>query len=525
MLYINPDQCIDCGACVDACPVEAIAPDFDLPDGAQDFLAINARYFEDPTHLDYEQAPAPRVEHAAVTPPAGDTLRVAIVGSGPAASYAAEHLLDRLGDGVRINIIEKLPTPWGLVRHGVAPDHHHTKMVTRIFERTARRPGIVMHLNVEVGQHVSHEELLAHHHAVIYAVGAPYDRNLAIPGEDLPGSHSATDFVAWYNGHPERAGATFDLSQSRAVIVGNGNVALDVARILVSDVDQLRETDIAEHALDALAESHISEVVVIGRRGPAQAAYTVSELTGLIQTPGVEVAVHPREVELDTVTRVFLEANPHSMSAVKAELVRTLRSAEQNSLRPKRITLRYGLSPAQIQGDYAVRSLHLVHNELVSGPDGEVVAEPTDREEVLDCGLVLRSVGYRAVPLAGLPFDRSRHRLPTDQGRVVDNVTGVCLDGVYATGWVSRGPTGFIGTNKRDAADTVNKLIEDFTAGRLRRPSLTASSFEELLARRQPHRLSYQDWQAIDKQERASASRPRAKFVTVESMLRAAGHV
>lgn len=522
MLYINPDQCIDCGACVDACPVEAIAPDFELPDGAEAFLAVNARYFEDPQHLKYEPTPAPRLTRGAVNPPEGDRPRVAIVGSGPAACYAAEHLLYRLTDEVQINIFEKLPAPWGLVRYGIAPDHQHTKAVTRVFERTARRPSLSMHLNVEVGKHLSHDELLAHHHAVIYAVGAAHDRGLDIPGENISGSHSATEFVAWYNGHPERAGVTFVLSARRAVIVGNGNVALDVARILVSDVSTLRGTDMAEHALDALAESNICEVVVLGRRGPAQAAYTVSELMSLFQTPGVDVAVMPDEIELDDLTRAYLDAHPHSTSAMKVELVQQLPSADAESLHAKRITLRYGVSPVRVEGDPALRRVHLVRNSLVAGPDGRVVAQATDGEEVLDCGLLLRSVGYRAVPLEGLPFDWVHHRLPAAQGRVVNDVTGEPVAGVYATGWVSRGPTGFIGTNKHDAVNTVDSLIDDFAAGKLRRPPSEQRHLDTLLASRQPHRLTYQDWQAIDKHERASASRPRTKLVTVEALLKAA---
>src|SRR5215213_384327 len=254
MLYIDPQTCIDCGACVEACPVDAIGPDYDLAENDQDFIAINAEYFEDPRHRDYLPEAVQRGSRAVqVTEP--EPLRVAIVGSGPAACYAAEDLLDRPGLAVQVGIFERLPVPWGLVRFGVAPDHQRTKLVTTQFERTARRPRATLRLNVDVGQHITHDELLAHHHAVVYAVGAARDLRLGIPGEDLPGSSSATDFVAWYNGHPDFVDRNFDLSAQRAMVIGSGNVALDVARILVSDVDDLRRTDIAEHALEALAES------------------------------------------------------------------------------------------------------------------------------------------------------------------------------------------------------------------------------------------------------------------------------
>ena len=527
MLYIDPDQCIDCGACVDACPVEAIAPDFDLPEGAEQFLAINAKYFQDPAHLDYAPVPVQR-ETTPITVTQDGALRVAIVGSGPAACYAAEALLERSDLAVEVSMFERLPVPWGLVRYGVAPDHQQTKAVTKLFERTARRPDMAFYLNVEIGTHVSHDELLTRHHAVIYAVGAAHDRSLGIPGEHLRGSHSATEFVGWYNGHPDLARTTFDLSCERAVIIGNGNVALDVARVLVSDVDELAKTDIAEHALETLAASNISEVMIIGRRGPAQAAYTISEMLSLNQVPTTEVVAYPEEAELDALTRAQLNSDPYSMAHVKAEIIKQLPSAQAKRRRAKRIVMRYRLSPVGIEGDASVQRVRLVRNHLAVGTDGVIVAEPTTQQELLDCGLVLRSVGYRGRPIAGLPFDGSTHRVPTRHGRVVREGTDEPVTGVYATGWIKRGPTGFIGTNKQDAQDTVDALLDDYAHDRLRNPQATCATLDELIGARQPAALRYQDWQVIDKHERsapAGGPRPRIKLVTVEEMLKVAGRV
>ena len=293
MLYIDPVGCIDCGACIDACPVDAILPDYDLTPETARYEEINAAYY-----LNREPF-APAVE-----PPAAAEvqvseralLRVAIVGSGPSGCYAAESLLSRIGPAVEVSFFEKLATPFGLIRFGVAPDHQGTKAVASLFQKTASRKNVDFYLNVEVGEHLTHDDLLAHHDAVIYAVGAPADCALGIPGEDLPGSHSATEFVAWYNGHPDQAHRTFDLSGERAVIIGNGNVALDVARVLVAGTAELTKTDIAPHALEALSESRIREVLVVGRRGPAQAAYTSPELLALGYLPGVNVSVQPGEM-------------------------------------------------------------------------------------------------------------------------------------------------------------------------------------------------------------------------------------
>ncbi|GAA1872088.1 FAD-dependent oxidoreductase [Pseudonocardia ailaonensis] len=498
MLYIDPASCIDCGACIEACPVDAIAPDYDLTDENLRFTEINAQYYEDPAHQGYPQSPQetsrPRIETTEPGP-----LRVAVVGSGPAACYAAEDLLTRRGLDVEVHMFERLPTPWGLVRFGVAPDHQATKSVTRTFARTMGRRGLNVHLNVEVGRHITHDELLAAHHAVIYAVGAPLDRRLGIPGEDLPGSHAATAFVGWYNGHPEFADTTFDLSAERAVVVGNGNVALDVARVLSGDVDDLARTDIADHALEALAASKIREVVVLGRRGPQHAAYTVPELLGLSH---FDVEVHPGHGGLG--------------GAYKTELVRELAERPAQG-RDKRIVLRYLSSPLEILGEDRVTGLRIGQNSVADGP-----ARPTGETEDLECGLVLRSIGYRGAPLPGLPFDEARGVLPNEGGRVVDPATGSPTTGVYAAGWIKRGPSGVVGTNRKCAEDTVALLLEDYLGGRLAAPAGDAGSLRELIASRQPLAFGYPGWKAIDVHERATGrnqGRPRVKLVDVQEML------
>ncbi|RJQ87861.1 FAD-dependent oxidoreductase [Amycolatopsis panacis] len=516
MLYIDPAGCIDCGACVDVCPVNAIQPDFELAEGAERYPDLNAHYFTAPGKQDYSPAPyqhpKPKIEVAQPCP-----LRVAIVGSGPAACYAAEELLARKGIDVEVTMFERLPAPWGLVRFGVAPDHQATKSVADLFAATAKRKGFSLRLNVEVGKHLSHEELLAHHHAVLYAVGAPRDRRLGIPGEDLPGSHPATDFVAWYNGHPDYAGHTFDFSAERAVIVGNGNVALDVARILASDVDRLARTDIAEHALAALSGSKISEVVVLGRRGPAQAAFTIPELLGLAGTGDFDVVADPAQARLDPVTAASLD--PHAMAALKVKILGELADRPLSGFR-RRVVLRFLGSPEEVLGTDRVRGIRVGRNELTE-VDGRLVARPDGTAEELDCGLVLRSIGYRGEPVPGMPFDDLLGRLPNESGRVVDPDTGAPLPGVYTAGWIKRGPSGVIGTNKKCAEETVEALFADFAAGRLPAPANGGEALETLISERQPDALDYPSWTVVDRHERTTAKplrRPRIKLTSAAEM-------
>lgn len=509
MLYIDPDGCIDCGACIDVCPVSAILPDYELPEASLKYEEINALYFKDPAHADYDPNPQPHATWRLNEAPG--QLRVAIVGSGPAACYAAEELLSHRALGAQVDMFERLPTPGGLVRFGVAPDHQATKQASNMFARTLARKDFRLFLNTEVGRDVTHEELTDRYHAVIYAVGATADRPLDIPGEHLPGSYSATEFVAWYNGHPDYSSRTFDLSTERAVIVGNGNVAMDVARILVSDIERLRETDIADHALEQLAKSNIKEVVVVGRRGPMQAAFTTPELLGLSGLPGVDLLARPDELAIDEIGG---GDGTFSMGRVKTQLLAEL--AARPATHGKRIAFRFRSSPTEILGDRWVGGVRLVRNQLMER-DGLVVAEATDDLEELSCGLVLRSVGYRGRSIEGLPFDSRRAVLPNVSGRLVDPESLEPARGVYVTGWIKRGPSGVIGTNKKDAKETVQLLIDDFFAGVLNEPEGGLDAAEIL-----PRHVGVQGWKAIDAHERAAGrevSRPRVKLVDVDAML------
>ncbi|WFR73350.1 FAD-dependent oxidoreductase [Prescottella defluvii] len=519
MLYIDPQTCIDCGACVDECPVDAIFGDNELSEAHAVYSEINAAYFEKhPIGPDWPELAEPRSLSADL-----GTLRVAIVGSGPAACYAAIELTSR--PRVEVDMFDRLPTPYGLVRAGVAPDHPGTKGVADVFRSALSKRSVQCHFNVEVGQHVSHDELLQHHHAVIYAVGAASDRHLGVPGEDLPGSHAATEFVAWYNGHPDYADHTFDLSGERAVIVGNGNVALDVARILVTDPDELAKTDIAQHAVDALRSSNVREVVIVGRRGPAQAAYTNPELIALGQMADVDIVVDPDEAILDTASRAWIDG-PDSEPSEKLKVRQVEEFAKRTATDGrKRIVLRYLASPEEILGGERVEGIRLVRNELVADESGKLSARPTDRTETLETGLVLRSIGYKGVPVADLPFDDRRGVIPNENGRVIDPESGSPIHGVYVAGWIKRGPTGVIGTNKHCSAATVDLLLSDFASGLLTQPGHDGEHLAQLIGERQPESIDFQGWQRIDKKERvlgAEDGRLRTKIVDLAAMLEAA---
>jgi ferredoxin--NADP+ reductase len=522
MLYIDPVTCIDCGACMDACPVDAIYPEWELPESDARYAAINAGYFD---RYPLDSKGMPNVSVSTVALPEQDRpLRVAIVGSGPAACYAADDLLSNVRGEVEVEMFDRLPTPWGLVRAGVAPDHQHTKAVTDIFRGAAAKPAMQFYLNVEIGKHLTHAELLAHHHAVIYAVGALRDRRLGVPGEDLPGSHAATEFVAWYNGHPDYADLQFDLSGDRAVVVGNGNVALDVARILVSDPDDLARTDIAEHALDALRRSRIREVVVLGRRGPAQAAYTTPELLGLGALEGVDVVIDPRDLILDENSRAAIESRDAEPSTVLKTQIAQEYAARVPDPARKRIVLRYLASPTAVLGTDHVEAIEIAHNELYRAADGSLAARRTEQTETLSAGLVLRSIGYRGAGVPGVPFDDATGTIPHRNGRVVDPDTGEALAGVYTAGWIKRGPSGVIGTNKTCAQETVQVLLEDYVAGALEEPALDRGreQLNELVTERQPEVVDFRGWQAIDAAEREQGrkyGRPRVKLTRVKAML------
>src|SRR5688500_9797484 len=405
--------------------------------------------------------PAVAAVPAAASPDARP-LRVAVVGSGPAGFYAANALLSA-DPPAEVDVLERLPTPWGLVRLGVAPDHPKLKEVSRAFERTAQRPGFRFVGNVELGRHVTHDELAARYDGVVYAVGAQSDRRLGIPGEDLPGSWAATEFVAWYNGHPDFQELPFDLDVERAVVVGAGNVALDVARMLALTREELDPTDTTDAAIEAISSSPLREIVVLGRRGPAQAAFTTPELKELGELAGADVVVDPTELELDPASLGSLEGNTNATRNM--EVLREFASRKPTG-KPRRVVLRFLVSPVAIVGEDAVEGVEVVHNELVAD-GGRISAQATDRRETIPAGLVFRSVGYRGVALPGLPFDPARGTLLNDGGRVLDE-SGTPLAGVYCAGWIKRGPTGVIGTNKKDETETVQILLED--AAICRRP-------------------------------------------------------
>ena len=441
---------------------------------------------------------------AQVSSPAN--LRVAVVGSGPAGFYAAAALLASELE-VEVDMLERLPTPWGLVRLGVAPDHPNIKAVSRAFEKTALSPGFRFFGNVEVGKDVTHDELVERYDAVVYSVGAQTDRQLGIPGEDLPGSWAATDFVAWYNGHPDFQGLEFDLSHERAVVIGNGNVALDVARMLALTPEELAPTDTTDAAVAAINEAGVREILVVGRRGPVQASWTPVEVGELGELAGAEIIVDPGELELDEASEAELAAAPPTVKR-SIDYLRDFASRAPTG-KPRAIRLRFLHSPVAIHGEGRVEAIELVRNELVNGR-----AVATDERETIPCGIVFRSVGYRGVPLPGVPFDESSGTIPNEGGRVEP--------GTYVAGWIKRGPSGVIGTNKKDATETVALLLEDAHAGQL--PTRGEGTLEELLEERGVEAVMYAGWEAIDRAERTAGEphgRPRIKLCAWDELLAA----
>jgi ferredoxin/flavodoxin---NADP+ reductase len=452
--------------------------------------------------------------------------RVAIVGAGPAGAFAAACLLRARGDA-EIDLFERLPTPWGLLRGGVAPDHQEIKRLQDTFERQTLERGCRFIGNVEVGVDVSHSELMRHYTAVVYAIGAQTDKSLGVPGEDLPGSWAATELVAWYNGHPDYRGLEFDLSAERAVVIGNGNVAADVTRMLTLSARELERTDVADHALEALRESRIRQVIVLGRRGPAQAAFTSAELRELGHLDGVDTRVDPDDVELDPVSRRWLAEEGTFTARKNVELLGEFAARPARPDARRRIDLRLLVSPVEIRGTGRVEAIDVRRNEIVRADDGSLRARALDEDvETIECGLVLRSVGYRAVPLPDVPFDERSFVLPNERGRVV-TPDGQPLSGVYAVGWIKRGPTGILGTNKRDAEETVSCLAEDLAAEALPQPPNPGrEQIDALLAERKPDLVTAEAWRTIDAHELERGrrkQRPRVKLASRDELLSAAG--
>ncbi|MGB3698724.1 MAG: FAD-dependent oxidoreductase [Gordonia sp. (in: high G+C Gram-positive bacteria)] len=513
MLYIDPETCIDCGACVDACPVDAIFPDDELAEQDEPYLRLNADYYRD---HDVE-AGVPQLVRAPKLP--DDEVHVAVVGAGPAAFYAAEELIRH--PSVRVDVFDRLPTPYGLVRAGVAPDHAKTKRVERTFASAARKKNFRYYLGVEVGRDISHDELVDRYHAVLYASGASADKRLGIDGESLPGSVAATDFVAWYNGHPDHADDVYDLSADRAVVIGNGNVALDVAQILLTDPDELAATDVAAHALEALRASSIREVVVLGRRSIADGAYTNSEFLSMGLIDGVDVVIDEADLRLSP--RLAKQVADDSVDSTIGSKIRLAREYAENGEggNRRRVVFRYLTAPTAILGEERVSGVRVVRNVFDSASDRVV---PSGESVEIDAGLVIRSIGYRGIAVEGLPFDDDTGVVPNEAGRVLGD-DGAPVPGHYVAGWLKRGASGGIGTNRFCGQETAGALVDDVIAGVLPTPGSSREEVPELLAARGVHVVDADGWAAIDRAEREAGraiGSPRRKIVTIAGLREAA---
>jgi ferredoxin--NADP+ reductase len=453
-------------------------------------------------------------------------LRVAIIGSGPSGFYAADHLQKQKDLTVQIDMYDKLPTPFGLVRGGVAPDHQKIKSVTKVYDKIADNPNFRFYGHVEFGTDITYADLADHYHAVIYAVGAQTDRALGIKGEDLGGSHPATEFVGWYNGHPAYRHLQFDLSQKSAAIIGVGNVAMDVARILARSQAELMATDIADYALEALAKSSITEIHIFGRRGPAQAAFTNPEIKELGEMEEADLIIAPEEIALDPFSKAYLESGNADKKDVKnVQIMEELANRAPEGKR-KRIYMHFLASPVELLGEGCVEKMRVVHNELTQDDKGELRPRATDRYTTYDVGLVFRSVGYMGVPLPDVPFYEKWGTIPNKLGRVLTAHNSETPHvGNYVVGWIKRGPSGIIGTNKPDSIETADSLLADFRAGQVLAPkNPSRDAVESLLKGRGVRVVSYADWQRLDRLELArgeAVGRPRLKFCTIEEMLTA----
>jgi len=448
--------------------------------------------------------------------------RVAILGSGPAGFFAADHLFKNNELNIEIDMYDKLPTPFGLVRSGVAPDHQKIKTVTKVYDKIAANPKFKFFGLIEYGNHITLEDLKHHYHQVLFATGAQTDRRMNIPGEDLNRSHTATEFVAWYNGHPDFADLEFDLSGEKIAIIGMGNVAVDVARILCRSEEELSKTDIAGYAFEKLANSNIKEIYMIGRRGPAQAAFTNPELKELGNLETADCLILKDESEVDELTAQHLIDNLERSVEKKLEIISEF--SNHTKTKEKSLTIRFLLSPTEIipDEDGNVKAIKLVKNVLSKSDDGSLRPKATEENEILEVDMVFRSIGYRGIPLPEVPFKESWGIIPNIRGRVADEEENNTLTGLYVTGWIKRGPTGVIGTNKRDSGETVALMIEDIKNNNTFRPeNPTSDKIETLIKERNPEYINYEDWLKIDSEEIArgeKVGRPRVKFTKIDDI-------
>ena len=447
------------------------------------------------------------------------TKRVAIVGSGPAAFYSAMELLRHDDPMVSVDMLERLPTPYGLIRGGVAPDHEKIKSVTKIFERAAGHPRFRFFGNVEFGKDIQRLDLLQRYHAVIYAFGSRTDRHLNIIGETLRGSHAATEFVGWYNGHPDYRHHQFDLTSKRVAIIGMGNVAIDCARILCQDPENLAKTDIAQHALEALRQSQVEEVFLIGRRGPVQAAFTPAEVRELLHLPKVDAVMRASDLELDEHSKEELSKASRNTKLNMEILQQIHDQGDRGNLR--KLHLCFLISPTKIEGSERVEGLELVHNEIVK-EGGVPKAKATDEVMRLNVDMVFRSIGYMGEAIPGLPFDDRRGTIPNDQGQLLDGVDGKLLKQEYTAGWIKRGPSGVIGTNKQDAIETVSHLKQNWQTSPTPQPKLVQHDLLDLLKEKKIQFVSFEDWKKLDKFEIEQGQlngKSRQKICEVQEML------
>ena len=449
--------------------------------------------------------------------------KIAVIGSGPAGFYAAGELFRQQSWDIKVDMFERLPTPFGLVRGGVAPDHQKIKSVTKIYSRIAENENFRFFGNVEFGRDIEQSDLLEHYDAVIYTVGSPADRALGIPGEDLSGSHSATEFVAWYNGHPDFREHKFDLSVKYAFVIGMGNVALDVARILAKNPEELAETDITDYALKALRKSQLEDIWLVGRRGPLQAAFSPVELREFLELPEADVMIEENALELDAESQHILETISGKDTKKNIEILKQM-SAMAASGKKRKVHFLFLASPLEISGDGKVEKIRMVRNQLVKKEDGSLRPQATDKIVEEDAGLVFRSIGYHGKPLADLPFDQKSGTIPNECGQVKDPENGNLLrNREYVAGWIKRGPSGVIGTNKQDAVETVHRMLETFLKEKMESgKNVSNPDIVLLLEKRKVEFVSFADWKLLDAHEIEAGQkqgRPRVKLTSTAEML------